>query len=112
MSATSVQRDERTAAVENASYRWGYLVMSFGVLVLVMYRSFARDESNWDLLALVVGGGIVTSVYQGANRCADPGMGAHLGCRGGRRRHRGGDHDVCALVGAVALRTERASRSD
>ena len=68
MSATSVQRDERTGAVENASYRWGYLVMSFGVLVLVMYRSFARGESSWDLLALVVGGGIVTSVYQGANR--------------------------------------------
>ena len=68
MSAMSVQRDERTAAVENASYRWGYLVMSFGVLVLVMYRSFALGESNWDLLALVVGGGVVTSVYQGTHR--------------------------------------------
>jgi hypothetical protein len=68
MSATSVQRDERTAAVENASYRWGYLVLSFGVLILVMYRRFALGESNWDLLALVIGGGVVTSVYQGANR--------------------------------------------
>ena len=68
MSATTLQRDERTDAVENASYRWGYLVMSFGVLVLVMYRSFVLDESNWDLLALVVGGGVVTSVYQGAHR--------------------------------------------
>ena len=68
MSSVIVQRDERTAAVENASYRWGYLLMSFGVLALVTYRSFARGESNWDLLALVVMGGVVTSVYQGANR--------------------------------------------
>ena len=68
MSSVIVQRDERTAAVENASYRWGYLLMSFGVLALVTYRSFARGESNWDLLALVVMSGVVTSVYQGANK--------------------------------------------
>ena len=67
MTPMSVQRDERTVAVENASYRWGYLLMSFGVLVSVAYRSFARGESNWDLLALVVLGGLVPNVYQGAN---------------------------------------------
>ncbi|MBK5298903.1 MAG: hypothetical protein JJE40_17250 [Vicinamibacteria bacterium] len=67
MNPMSVQRDERTVAVENASYRWGYLLMSFGVLVSVAYRSFARGESNWDLLALVVLGGLVPNVYQGAN---------------------------------------------
>jgi hypothetical protein len=63
----SVDRDERTVAVENASYRWGYLVMSFGLLVLVAYRSFARGESSWDLLALVIVGGMVPSAYQGAS---------------------------------------------
>lgn len=64
----SIERDERTVAVENASYRWGYQVMSFGVLVIVAYRSFALGESNWDLLALVIAGGMVPSAYQGANR--------------------------------------------
>lgn len=67
MSAISVQRDERTVAVENASYRWGYVLMSFGVLALVAYRSFARGESNWDLLALVVVGGLVPNAYQAAH---------------------------------------------
>ena len=63
----SVDRDERTVAVENASYKWGYLVMSFGLLVLVAYRSFAHGESNWDLLALVIAGGMVPNAYQGVN---------------------------------------------
>jgi uncharacterized membrane protein YbjE (DUF340 family) len=67
MSPVPVQRDERTVTIENASYRWGYLVVSFGVLVLVAYRSFVHGESNWDLLALVVVGGVVPNAYQGAN---------------------------------------------
>jgi len=68
MSQTSVERDERTVSVENASYRWGYQFLSFGVLVLVAYRSFVRHESRWDLLALVILGGFVPSLYQGYHR--------------------------------------------
>ena len=49
MSANLVQRDERTTAIENASYRWAYLFLSFGLLLVVAYRSFARQESPWDL---------------------------------------------------------------
>ena len=58
-------RDERTDAVENASFRWAYLVLSFGLLASTAWRSFVRGESAWDLLALVVLGGIVAGVYQG-----------------------------------------------
>ena len=65
MSTAPVERDERTLAVENASYRWAYLFLSFGLLATVAYRSFARGENSWDLLALVVVGGIVPNVYQG-----------------------------------------------
>jgi hypothetical protein len=64
----TISRDERTIAVENASYRIGYQVMSFGLLVLIAYRSFVRNQSSWDLLALVIAAGIVPAVYQGANR--------------------------------------------
>jgi hypothetical protein len=54
-----VDRDERTIAVENASYRWAYMFMSFGLLLLVGYRSFVHHESSWDLFALVIlGGGV------------------------------------------------------
>lgn len=58
-------RDERTDAVENSSFRWAYLVLSFGLLASTAWRSFVRGESAWDLLALVVLGGIVAGVYQG-----------------------------------------------
>jgi hypothetical protein len=68
MRLSKVARDERTVAVENASYRLAYLVLSFGLLVSVAYRSFVRDETSWDLLGLVVLGGLVATLYQGSAR--------------------------------------------
>ena len=66
--AHMVDRDERTTAVENASYRWAYLFLSFGLLALVAYRSFVHRESPWDLMALVVLGGILSAGYQGLHK--------------------------------------------
>jgi hypothetical protein len=57
-------RDERTITVENSSYRWAYLLLSFGLLAVVAYRSFLWHQSSWDLLALVVFSGLVTTLYQ------------------------------------------------
>ena len=68
MKNQSVVRDERTVSVENSSYRWAYLLLSFGVLAVVAYRGFVWRESSWDLLALVVLSGFVTTFYQGAYR--------------------------------------------
>ena len=59
-----VERDERTVAVENASYRWAYLVLTYALLVDVMYRGLVRHEAAWDLLALVIVGGAICTVYQ------------------------------------------------
>jgi hypothetical protein len=59
-----VYRDERTKSVEHASYRLAWLVLSYGLLVIVAYRAFSRGESSWDLLALVVLGGLVSTGYQ------------------------------------------------
>jgi len=67
MKAELPERDERTVAVENAGYRRSYLTLSFGLLVLTGYRSYARHESSWDLLLLVVLGGVINTWYQ-ANR--------------------------------------------
>lgn len=64
MTYQSVDRDERTTAVENASYRWGYLFVSFAVLLSVAYRAFALKQTSWDLFAIVILGGVVTAVYQ------------------------------------------------
>ena len=60
----TVNRDERTVTVENASYRWAYLFLSFGLLALVAYRSFRHHESPWDLMTLVVLGGVLNAAYQ------------------------------------------------
>jgi hypothetical protein len=65
MNAQPIMRDERTVAIENASYRWAYLILSFGLLVSTAYRSFALHESAWDLLGLVIIGGAVANFYQG-----------------------------------------------
>ena len=59
----SVVQDERTLAVENASYRWAYIVVTYGLLLDVMYRG-VRNEAAWDLMALVIGGGAICAVYQ------------------------------------------------
>lgn len=65
MTAESIMRDERTVAIENRSYRLAYLLLSFGLLISTAWRGFVLKESSWDLLALVIAGGAVTSIYQG-----------------------------------------------
>ncbi len=64
MTTKLVERDERTVAIENASYRLAYLILSFGLLLSTMYRSFFRHEASWDLLGLVLLGGAVTTLYR------------------------------------------------
>lgn len=72
VNAGDVVRDERTLAVENASYRVATMLMSFALLVDVMVRSGLRREAPWDLLAIVIGGGLVATLYQGVHRILTP----------------------------------------
>lgn len=57
-------RDEREAGVDRAGDRLAYLVLSYGLLVLVAYRSFVERQPSWELLALVVLGGAVGAGYR------------------------------------------------
>lgn len=68
MSGTPVDRDERTLAVEDASYRWAYHVMTYGALLIVIYRGVALHQSAWDVFALVLVGGAVPVAYQWSHR--------------------------------------------
>lgn len=63
-----VERDERTTAIENASYRWAFRFLSFGLLLAVAYRSYVRHEQAWDLMALVICGGLIANAYQALQR--------------------------------------------
>ncbi len=60
----SVERDERTVAVENASHRWAYTFVSFALLIDVVYRGVFRHEAAWDLLALAFVGGAICTIHQ------------------------------------------------
>ena len=57
-------RDERETHVDQAADRLAYLVLSFGLLAIVAYRSFVDGEASWDLLSLVVLGGLVGTAYR------------------------------------------------
>jgi len=59
-----VPRDDRQAQVDLSADRIAYLVVSYGLLVCVAYRSFVRGDAAWDLIGLVVLGGIVGLAYR------------------------------------------------
>ena len=57
-------RDEREAAVDRAGDRLAYLVLSYGLLLIVAWRSFGDGAAPFELLALVVVGGVVGAAYR------------------------------------------------
>ncbi len=60
----SVVRDERTVAVENASYKWACIFIAFALLIDGVYRGLVRNEAAWDLLALACVPSLVCTMYQ------------------------------------------------
>ncbi|HET9521266.1 MAG TPA: hypothetical protein VFO73_09500 [Candidatus Limnocylindrales bacterium] len=63
-------RDERELAVDRAGDRLAYLVVSYGLLLIVAYRAFVDGQPSWELLALVVAGGVVGGAHRVAQRTA------------------------------------------
>lgn len=61
-------RDEREISVDQAADRLSYLVLSFGLLAIVAYRSFVDREASWDLLGLVLLGGLIGTAYRARQR--------------------------------------------
>lgn len=68
-----VERDERTVAVEKASYYVAYIFMGFAILLDVAYRAFKMGESSFDLLAIVVLSGIISTIYQARHKVLNKG---------------------------------------
>jgi hypothetical protein len=57
-------RDEREVSADRAADRLAYVVLSFGLLAVVAYRSFVEGMASWELLGLVLLGGAVSSGYR------------------------------------------------
>jgi hypothetical protein len=68
MNKPPVVRDERYYVVENASFRIGYMIITYGLLLLIIFRSIAYHESNWDLFALVIISSFAATIYQIAHK--------------------------------------------
>ena len=60
----SVQADERTLAIVNASNAWVLTFILFALLIDVVCRGVFFHEQAWDLLALVCVPGLVGMIYQ------------------------------------------------
>jgi hypothetical protein len=65
-----VRRDERESNVDLEAARAAWIVLAFGLLLVVMYRSFAQHEAPWDLLGLVVLSGVVSTGWTAYRRAA------------------------------------------
>ena len=65
-----IPRDERETSVDQAADRLSYLVLSFGLLAIVAYRSIVDREASWDLLGLVIISGLVSTGYRVRRRVA------------------------------------------
>ena len=57
-------KDERAEAVEKASFALGYHVVTYAILLDVVYRSFVLKSAAWDLLGIVIFDGLVATIYQ------------------------------------------------
>jgi hypothetical protein len=60
----TILRDERTVVVENASYKWACIFITFALFIDVAYRGLVRNEAAWDLMALACVPGIISTIYQ------------------------------------------------
>lgn len=63
-----IDKDERTTFIENQSYKYGYMILNFGILINIIYRSFRLNEAPWDLFGLIFLSGLVTTLHQYKHR--------------------------------------------
>jgi hypothetical protein len=64
MANKRIEKDERTAFIENISYGYGYKFISFALLFDIMYRSFRYNETSWDLFAIIILSSSAMTIYQ------------------------------------------------
>ncbi len=68
MLVKKIEKDERTTFIENQSYKYGYIILNFGILINIIYRSSRLNEAPWDLFGLIFLSGLVTTLYQYKHR--------------------------------------------
>lgn len=64
MKQQPIIRDERYYAVENASYKVGFIILLFGTFFIGIVRSALFHQNVWDLFGLALLGSLAATVYQ------------------------------------------------
>ena len=64
MKQQPIIRDEHYYAVENASYKVGFIILLFGTFFIGIVRSALFHQNAWDLLGLALLGSLAATVYQ------------------------------------------------
>jgi peptidoglycan/LPS O-acetylase OafA/YrhL len=67
-----VKRDERTAAVQNAGFKWGFWSLYLGLLLDCLYRAKVRHQDIGDLFVVLGIGVAVVTVYLIRHKAAVP----------------------------------------
>ncbi len=68
----TVNRDERTVAVENAGYKWAYHFLAYGLLLDWFYRVYVLHEKAGDLIALMLVSITIVSVNLIRRKAVEP----------------------------------------
>jgi hypothetical protein len=72
MKSQMIIQDERTKSIENASYKPGFIILCFGVMIDIFIRSAFFNEAPWDLFALVIIGSWASTIYQWRHKTLPP----------------------------------------
>jgi len=59
-----VEKDERSASIENASYKIGFHFIIYAIFIDVIYRSLRFHEGSFDLILIVLISLLPTIAYQ------------------------------------------------
>ena len=54
MTNKMIEKDERATFIENVSYKLGYNLVAYALLLDVMYRGLRFNEAPWDLLVIII----------------------------------------------------------
>ena len=57
-------KDERAIYIEKSSYTLAYQVLNYVLLADVVYRAIFLEQAAWDLLGIVIAGGLIATLYQ------------------------------------------------
>ncbi len=64
----SVEQDERAVAVIGVSSRWAFVFLYFGICIDGAYRATVLHQNTLDLIALVLGSLIISTIYQARHK--------------------------------------------